>query len=167
MDKIYLYVKDPFKSKYQLLIHERDKVEIKKLENAKASIDYSQTFDGVYECLKDYNPMKKKKKLIVFDDIIVHMQANKKLSLIVNELFLRGMKLSISLVFISQSYFKVPKTIRLNAMHYCIMKIPNKREIQPKGSNHSSHNDFKDFMKLNKDCIKEPFSFLVNDTTLP
>ena len=94
------------------------------------------------------------------------MESNKKLSPKVTELFLRGRKLNISLVFISQSYFKVPKTIRLNATHYFIMKIPNKRELQQIASNHSSDIDFKDFMKLYKEYNKEPYSFLVNDTTL-
>ena len=75
------------------------------------------------------------------------MKSDKKLSPIVTELFLRGRKLSISLVFISQSYFKVPKTIRLNVRHY-VMKILSKRELQQTVSNHSSDIDFKDFMKL-------------------
>ena len=79
------------------------------------------------------------------------MEFNKKLSSIVTELFLRGRKLNISLVFISQSYFKVPKTITLNATYYFIMKILNKRELQQIASNHSSDIDFKDFMKLYKD----------------
>ena len=94
------------------------------------------------------------------------MKSNKKLSLIVIELFLRGKKLKNSLVFISQFYFKVPKTIRLNATHYFMMKIPNNREIQQIASNHSSDIDFKDFIKLYKEYTKEPYSFLVNDTTL-
>ena len=76
------------------------------------------------------------------------MGSNKKLSPIVTELFLRGRKLNISLVFISQSYFKVSKTIRLNVTHYFIMKIPNIRELEQIASNHSSDIGFKDFMKL-------------------
>ena len=166
IDKIYLYVKDPFESKYQLFIIGREKVEIEILKNPKAFIDYSQKIDDVYEDLEDYNPTKKRRVLIVFDDMIADMESNKKLSPKVTELFLRGRKLNISLVFISQSYFKVPKTIRLNATHYFIMKIPNKRELQQIASNHSSDIDFKDFMKLYKDYTKEPYSFLVNDTTL-
>ena len=82
---------------------------------------------------------------------------NKNLSPTVTDLFLRGGKHNISLVFISQSYFKVPKTIRLNATHYFIMKIPNKRELQQIASNHLSDIDFKDFMKLYKDYPKEPY----------
>ena len=86
--------------------------------------------------------------LIVFDDMIADMESNKKLSPIVNELFLRGTKLDISLVFISQSSFKNPKTIRLNETHYFIVKIRNKRELQQIASSHSSDNDFKDFIRL-------------------
>ena len=82
-------------------------------------------------------------------------------------MLLRERKLNILLFFISQSYFKVPKTLRLNATHYFIMKIPNKRELQQIASNHSSDIEFKDFMELYKDYTKDPFSFLVNDTTLP
>ena len=78
------------------------------------------------------------------------MEANKKLSPIVTELFLRVRKLNIPLVFISQSYFKVPETIRLNAPHYFIMKISNKRELQQITSDHF---DFKDYMKILKKHI--------------
>ena len=94
------------------------------------------------------------------------MKSNKKLSPIFPELFLRERKLNISLVFISQFYFKVPKTIMLNATHHFIMKIPNKRELQQIASNHSPDIDFKDFMKLYEEYTKKPYSFLVNDTTL-
>ena len=100
---------------------------IETLKNPKAFIDYSQTIDDVYENLEDYNPVKKRRVLKVFDDVIADMQSNKKLSPVVTELFLKGRKLNISLVFISQSYFKVPKTITLNATHYFIMKISNIR----------------------------------------
>ena len=124
IDKVYLYVKDQLESKYQLLINGRG---IETLKNPKAFINYSQTIDDVYENLKDYNPVKKRRVLKVFGDVIADMRSNKKLSPIVTELFLRGRKLNILLVFISQSYFKVPKIITLNATHYFIMKIPNKR----------------------------------------
>ena len=113
-DKILLNIKDPSESKYQLLINQREKIGIENLKNPKSFIDYSQTIDDVYENLEDYNPTKKRRVLIVFDDAIANMESNKKLSPIATELFLRGRKLIISLYFISQSYFKVPKTIRLN-----------------------------------------------------
>ena len=122
IEKIYLYVKNPFESKYQLLINGREKVRNQIIKNAKSFIDHSQKIDDVYENLGDYNPTKKRRVLIVFDDMIAAMESNKRLSLIVTELFLRGRKFNISLVFITQSYFKVPKTIRLNATHYFIMK---------------------------------------------
>ena len=95
------------------------------------------------------------------------MEANKKLIPVVTELFLRGRKLNISLVFISQSYFKVPKTIRLNAIHSFIVKAPNKRELQQIASNHSLDIAFKNFKKLYKDYAEKKFSFLGNDATLP
>ena len=89
------------------------------------------------------------------------MEANEKLNTTGTELFLRGRKLNISLVFILKSYFEMPKTIRLNATHYFIMnftiynQIPNKRELHQIASNHSSDIDFKDFMKFYKYYTKE------------
>ena len=80
----------------------------------------------IYKNIEDYHPNKKRKALIVFDDIIIDMLSNKKLNPIVTELFTRGRKQSNSLVFITQSYFTVSKNIRLNSMHYLILKIPNK-----------------------------------------
>ena len=93
--KSYLYVKDPFESKYQLLINRKEKVEIENLKNSKAFIDYSQTINDVYENLEDYNPRKKRRVLIVSDDMIADVEYNKKLSFIFTELFLRGRKLNI------------------------------------------------------------------------
>ena len=81
-------------------------------------------------------------------------------------MFLRGKRPNISVVFISRSHFKVPKTIRLSTTHAFIMKIPNKTELQQIASIHSSDIDFKDFMKLHKEYTKESFSFVVNDATL-
>ena len=95
------------------------------------------------------------------------MKANKSFIPIVTELFLRGRKFSLSLAFISQSYFKKAKTIRLNATHYFIMKIPNKGERQQIMLNHLSYIEFKDFVKLYKDYIKKALLFLVDDTSLP
>ena len=92
---------------------------------------------------------------------------NNKLDSIVTELFIRGRKLNASIVFITQSYFKVPKDVRLNSTHFFIKKIRNKRELQQIALNHSSDIDFKDFMKIYKKYTKRPYSFLVNDTSLP
>ena len=92
---------------------------------------------------------------------------NKKLNSTVTELFIRGRKLNISLVFIAQSYFKVPKDVRLNTTHFFIMKIPNKRELQQIAINHSSDIDTKDFINIYRKYTAEPYLFSVNDTTLP
>ena len=104
---------------------------------------------------------------MVFDDMIADMINNNKLNPIVTELLIRGRKRNISIVFITQSYFKVPKDVRLNSTHFFIMKISNKRELQQIALNHSSDIDFKDFIKIHKKCTTEPYSFSVNDTTLP
>ena len=90
--KIYLFVKDPFESKYQLLINGREKVAIRKLKNSKVFIDYSQTMDDIYENLEDFNPTKKRKALIVFDDMIADVESNKTVSPTDAEWFLRGTK---------------------------------------------------------------------------
>ena len=97
--------------------------------------------------------------MIVFDDMNADMINNNRLNPIVTELFIRGRKLNISIVFIMQSYFKVPKDVRLNSTHFSIMKIPIKRELQQIALNHSSDNDFKNFIKIYKKYTKEPYSF--------
>ena len=81
-------------------------------------------------------------------------------------MFIRGRKLNISLVFITQSYFKVPKDVRLNTTHFFITKIPNKRELQHIAQNHSSDISTEDFINIYRECTAKPYSFLVNDTTL-
>ena len=98
--------------------------------------------------------------------MIADMINNKKLNYIITELFIRGRKLNISLVFITQSYFKVPKDVRLNTTHFFITKIPNKRELQGIALNHSSDIDPKKFINICREYAKEPYSFFVNDTTL-
>ena len=98
--------------------------------------------DDIYENIEEYNPNKKWKILIAFDDMIADTLSNKKLNPILTELFIRGRKLSISLVFIAQSYFAVPKNIRPNSTHYFITKIPNKRKFWQVAFNHSSNIDF-------------------------
>ena len=164
--KIYLYAKDPYEKKYQYLINKREKVGLNHFNDPKAFMEYSNDMQDVYKNIEDYNPIKKHKILIVFDDMIADMINNNKLNPIVMELFIRGSKLNISIVFIMQSHFKVPKDVRLNSTHFFIMKIPNKREHQQTALNHSSDIDFKDFMQIYKKYTKEPSSFLVNDTTL-
>ena len=82
-------------------------------------------------------------------------------------MFIRCRKINISLVFITQSYFSVPKDVRLNATHYFIMKINKKRELQNIAINHSADIDYKDFIKIYRECTKEPYYVLAIDTTLP
>ena len=113
-------------------------------------MEYLNDMQDVYKSIEDYNPIKKRKVLIIFDDMIADMINNNKLNPIVMELFIRGRKLNISVVFITQSYFKVPKDVRLNSTHFVIMKILNKRELQQTALNHSSDIDFKDYMNIYK-----------------
>ena len=130
IDKIYLYAKDPYEDKYQLLINKRESMGLKYFNNPKAFIEYSNDMYDIYKNINDYNLDKENKILTVFDNMIADMINNKKLNSIVTELFIRGRKLNISLVFITQSYFKVPKDVRLNTTHFFILKIPTERELQ-------------------------------------
>ena len=161
-----MYAKDPYECKYQYLINIRAKVGLKRFNDPKAFIEYSNDMCNVYRNINYYNPDKENKILIVFDDMIADMIQNKKLNSIVTELFLRGRRLNISLAFITQSYFKVPKDVRLNTSHFFIAKIPNKRELQQIAINHSSDINTKDFAYIYRKCTAEPYSFFVNDTTL-
>ena len=158
---------DSYEVKYQYLINKREKVELDHFKDPRAFIQYSNDMQDVYKNIEDYNPGKKCKVLTVFDDMIADIINNKKINPVVTELFIRGRKLNISIVFITTSYFKVPKDVRLNSTHFFIMKSPNKRELQQMALNHLSDIDFKNFMKIYKKCTTEPYSFLVNDTTLP
>ena len=83
--------------------------------------------DDIYQNINDYNPSRKRKILIVFDDMIADIMTNKKFQAIIKELFIRCRKLNISLVFITQSYFSAPKDVRLNSTHYLTMKIINRK----------------------------------------
>ena len=111
----------------------------------------------VYKNIDNYNPDKKNNILIVFDDMIPDTINNKKLNSIVTELFIRGRKLNISLIFITQSYFKVPKDVRNNSIHFFIMKIPNKREVIQIAINHSSDISTKDFIEIYRKCTDKPY----------
>ena len=122
--------------------------------------------DDIYKNIEEYIPNKKWKLLIAFDDMIAQILSNKKVNPIVTELFITGRKINNYLVFITQSYFDVLKSIRLNSTHYFVMKISNKREIQQIPFNHSSGIDCQHFVNLYKICTAKPYSFLVIDTTL-
>ena len=143
IDKIYLYAKDAFEEKYRYLINKRAKVGSKHFNDPKAFIEYSNDMKDVYKNIEEYNIGKKRKILIVFDDVVANMINNKKLNAVVTDWLIRGRKLNISIVFITQSYIKEPKDVRLNCTHFFIMKIPQKRELQQIALNHSSDIDLK------------------------
>ena len=109
IDKIYLYARDLSEPKYEYLIKKREDAGIKHLNNANAFTECSNTMDGVYENIDVYNPIRKRKKLIVFDYMIADILSNEKFQAIIKELFIRSRKLNISLAFIAESYFYVPK----------------------------------------------------------
>ena len=154
-------------NKYQYLINKRESVGLKHFNDPKAFIEYSNDMHKVHKNIGNYNLNKENKILIVFDDMIADRINNKKLNSIVTELFIRGKKLNISLIFITQSYSKVPKDVRNNSTHLFIIKIPNKRELQQIAINHSSDINTKDFIEIYRKCTDKPYSFLVIDTTLP
>ena len=166
LDKIYLYAKDPYEAKYQYLINKREGVGINLSNDPNALTEYSKDMQDVYKNIDEYNPDKENKILIVFDDMIADMIHNRKLNSIATELFIKVRKLNISLVFITQSYFKIPKDVRLNTSHFFVAKIPNETELQKIAINHSSDISTKDFTNTYRKCTAEPCSFLVIDTML-
>ena len=159
IDKIYLHAKQRF------FIKKPENAGIENLNDPNTFIECSNTVDNVYENIDDYIPSRKRTILIVFDDMIADIKTNKKFQAIIKELFIRCRKVNISLLFITQSCFSVPKDGRLNSTHYLIMKISNRKELQNIAINHSADIDYKDFMKIYRECTKEPYSFLTIDTT--
>ena len=131
IDKIYLYAKDPYERKYQYLINKREGVGIGHFSDPKVFIEYSNDMHDAYKNIDhDYNPDEDNKNLIVFGDMIADMINNKNLNSVVTELFIRDRKLNISLVFINQSYFKVPKDLRLNTTHFLLQKFQTKESFK-------------------------------------
>ena len=122
IDKILLYAKNPYEAKYQYLSNKREEVASKHYDDLKAFVEYSNDMPDVHKNIKEYNLRKKHEVLIIFNDMIADMINNKKLNLIVTELFIGGRKLNISIVFIIQWYFKVPKEARLNITHFYILR---------------------------------------------
>ena len=128
--KIYLYARDLNEPKYEHLINKREDVGIKHVNNPNVFTECSNTMDNVYENINDYNSSRRRKILIFFDDMIADIMTSKKFQSIIQEFFISCRKLNISLVFITQSYFSVPKDVRLNSTHYLIMKINNRKELK-------------------------------------
>ena len=121
---------------------------------------------NVHKNINHYNSDKENKILVVFDDMIADMIQNEKLNSIVTELFIRGRKLNISLVFNTQLYFKAPKDARLNTNDLFITKSLSKRELQQIAINYSPDISTEDFVNIYRKCTTEPYSFFVNSTTL-
>ena len=138
--------------------------ELKNLDDPSASIEYSNTMDDVYKNIDDYNPKRKGKILILLDDTIAEIMTNKNFQALVKELFIRCRNLNIFLVFITQSYFKLPKDIRLNFTHYLIMKIHDRKELKNIAFNHSPDIGYKEFLQIYRNCTNEPYSSLTIDT---
>ena len=134
IDKIYLYTKDTDEEKYQYLINKREQAGIKKLNEPHTFIEYSNDINDVLENINNYNKNRDKKVLIIFDDMIADIMRSEKFKAIVKELFIRCRKLNISIVFITQSYFRTPKDAKLNSTDYILMKISNKKELKGIGS---------------------------------
>ena len=161
-----MYARDLNERKYKILIKKRENAGIKNLNDLNAFMECSNMMDDVYENINDYNSSRKRKILIVFDDMIADIITNKKFQSIIKELFISCRKLNISLVFITQSYCSIPKDVRLNSTYYLIMKINNKRELQNIAINHFADIDYQDFIKIYRECTKEPYNFLTIDTKL-
>ena len=148
IDKIYLYAKDTDEKKYQFLINKRELAGIKNLNDPHAFIEYSNDMDDALDNINNYNKNRDKKVLIIFDDMIADIMRSEKFKAIVKELLIRCRKLNISIVFITQSYFRTPKDVRLNTTHYIIMKIGTKKELKNIAEENSGHLDFKDFKNI-------------------
>ena len=164
INKIYLYAKDTDEKKYQYLINKREQAGIKTLNDPRAFIEYSNDMNDILYDINNYNKNRDKKVLIIFDDMIADIMRSEKFQAKVKELFIRFRKLNISIVFITQSYFRTPIDARLNSTHYILMKKGNKKELKSIAEENSGHLDFKDFLKIYNYCTKEPYSFMLVDT---
>ena len=164
IDKIYLYPKDIHEPKYEYLINKREQVGIKNLNDPHAFIEYSDDMNDVLDDINNYNKNRDKKVLIVFDDRIADIEYNKNFKRIIKELFYRAREINVSIVFITQSYFRALKDSRLNRTHYILMKIGNKKELKRIVEEKSGHLDYKDFLKIYNYCTEEPYSFMLIDT---
>ena len=153
IDKTYLYAKGPYEAKYQFLIYKRESTGLKHLGDPKAFIEYSNYMQDVYNAVKEC------KTLVVFDVMVADLINNKKTKFNTNQFVYLRQKTKHFSCFITQSYFKIPKDVRLNSTHFFIMKIPNKRELQKIALNHSSDINSKDFIKIYKKCTAESYSF--------
>ena len=164
IDKIYLYTKDINEPKNEYLINKREQAGKKNLNDPHAFIKYSDDMDDVLDDINNYNKNRDKKVLIVFDDMIADIEYNKKFKRIIKELFYRARKINVSIVFMTQSYFRALKDARLNSTHYILKKIGNKKELKRIAEEKSGHLDYKDFLKIYNYCTREPYPLMLIDT---
>ena len=106
------------------------KIEPYIINDPNAFIEHSNSVDDIFPQIEDYNKKRKRKILIIFDDMISHIMSDKKAQQILKDLFIRCRKLNISLCFLTQSYFSGPKDVRLNCTHYILFKLNNRTELQ-------------------------------------
>ena len=164
IDKTYLYAKDIHESKYEYLINKREQAGIKNLNDRHVFIEYSDDMNDVLDDMNNYNKNRDKKVLTVFDDMIADIEYNKNFKRIIKELLYRARKINVSIVFITQSYFRALKDARLNSTHYILMKIGNQKELKRIAEEKSGHLDYKDFLKIYNCCTRKPYSFMTIDT---
>ena len=164
IDKIDLYAKDIHEPKYEYLINKREQVGIKSLNDPHAFIENSDDMNDVLDDINNYNKNRDKKVLIVFDDMIADIEYDKNFKRIIKELFYRARKINVSIVFITQSYFRALKDARLNSTQYILMKIGHKNELKRIAEEKSGHLDYKDFLKIYNCCNRKPYSFMTINT---
>ena len=164
---ICLYAKDLSEPKYKFLIEKRVNAGIKNYNDPTEFTEYSNAMDDGFSNIDDYNPKRKRKILTVFDGMISDIMTNKRFQAIIKELFIRCRNLNISLVFITHSYFSVSKEARLNSTHHLIMKINNRKDLKQIAIDHSAGIDYKDFLKIYRNCTNERYSFLNIDVYNP
>ena len=163
IDKTCLYAKDIHEPKYEYLINKRKQAGIKNLNNPNAFIEYSDDMNDVLDDINNNNKNRDKKVLIVFDDMIADIEYNKNFKRIIKELFYMARQINVSIVFITQSYFRALKDAKLISTHYIIMKINNKKELKRIAEEKSGHLDYKDFLKMYNYCTEVPYSFMTID----
>ena len=148
-----------------MLIDKTEKARINFNDNPTAFIEYSNSVDDILPKTENYNKKRKRKVLIIFDDMTSRVMSDKKAQQVLKDLFIRCRKLNISLCFLTQNYLSVPKDVRLNCTHYVLFKLHNKRELQNIAINRSADSDYKNFIKIYSDCTKVLYNFLTIDTT--
>ena len=158
-DKIYLYAKDLEEPKYKLLIDRREQAGINFINDLTAFIEYFNSMDNILSNIKDYNKKRKRKVLIIFDDMISHVTSDKKAQQVLKDLFIRCRKLNISIFFLTQSYFSDPKDVRLNCTHYILFKLSSRRELQNIAINHSAYIDYKNLLRFIEPFAKDLLIF--------